>query len=769
MPHVCGERAQRITNFYHRYAAEHSTPVLRALAFKDLCANKAVYIGDLELIVGERGASPKATPTFPEISCHSVGDLEVLRSREKTRYGVSDDLIELYQRELIPFWQGKSLRDRAFEALPSEWQAAYKAGIFTEFLEQRAPGHTVLGDKVYRKGCIQIKNDIAVRISRIDLATDVSAKARLDQLLAMAIACDGILILAARYAEKAQALALQASDHRRRHELEHISAICRRVPAHAPSSFWEALQMYWFVHLGVVFELNGWDAFSPGHLDHHLVPFYRTDIARGTLTREQAKELISCLWIKFNNQPAPPKVGVTAAESSTYNDFVNINLGGVRPDGTDGANEVSQLILEVVDTLPLLQPGTNIQVSRATSDNFLEAACGVIQKGYGFPSVFNADGVVAQMLGMGKTLADARTGGTSGCVETGCFGKEAYILTGYLNLPKILELALRNGVDPISKQRIGIETGHPSTLTTFDACMRAFDRQLCHFVDIKMAGNHIFERLYASDMPAPFLSTVIDDCIENATDYNAGGARYNTRYIQGVGIGTITDSLMAIKTNVYDEKQVSLSGLCSAMDADFKTDPLLQARLCHATGHYGTDDDAVDAIMRDVFHRFLNAVDGRPARLGGIYHVAMLPTTCHIYFGSVCAASADGRLAGEPLSEGISPVQGRDTNGPTAVLTSASKMDHEKTGGTLLNLKLMPKVVAGEAGIKRLCQLIRAYFELGGHHIQFNVVDEQTLRRAQENPDAHRSLLVRVAGYSDYFCDISAELQEEIISRTAHG
>jgi len=382
--------------------------------------------------------------------------------------------------------------------------------------------------------------------------------------------------------------------------------------------------------------------------------------------------------------------------------------------------------------------------------------------------VFNADGVVEQLVRCGKTLADAREGGTSGCVETGAFGKEAYILTGYFNTPKVLEITLNNGVDPRTGKRIGVETGDAAGFSTFDELFDAFRVQLRHFVDIKVRGNQFIESMYARYAPAVFLSVLIDDCIAKGTDYNAGGARYNTSYIQCVGIGTIADSLSAIRTHVFGEGRVTMDALRAALADDFAEDEPLRQALVNKTPRYGNDDDRADAIMRRVFDALVDTIEGRPNQRGGVYHVDMLPTTCHIYFGSVLGASADGRHAGTPVSEGISPVQGADRHGPTAVVKSAAKMDQLRTGGTLLNMKFMPSVLDDEEGLNGMARLVRTYFRMDGHHVQFNVVDADTLRKAQENPEAYRDLIVRVAGYSDYFCDLGRELQDEIIARTAH-
>ena len=482
----------------------------------------------------------------------------------------------------------------------------------------------------------------------------------------------------------------------------------------------------------------------------------------------KAEELLQCFWVKFNNQPAPPKVGVTAAESGTYTDFANINTGGLKPDGTDGVNELTHLILDVINEMRLVQPSSNIQLSRKNPDEFLKHACRVVREGRGQPSIFNADTIVEELLRQGKTVEDARNGGTSGCVETGAFGKESYILTGYFNLPKVLEITLHDGVDPRTGKKIGLESGDPSMFRSFEDLQKAFQIQLKYFIEIKLRGNNVIERLYAEHMPVPFLSILIDDCIKNGKDYNNGGARYNTNYIQGVGIGTITDSLTAIRHHVFSNKTMAMKDLLKMLSANFEGLEKQRLLFVNKTPKYGNDNDEADDIMRWVFDEFYSVVNGRTNTKGGVYRINMLPMTCHVYFGSVTGASADGRKAWMPLSEGISPVQGADRKGPTAVLKSAGKMDHVRTGGTLLNQKFTPQLLEGEKGIENLSHLVRSYFTMGGHHIQFNVVNAETLRAAQVNPEQHRDLIVRVAGYSDYFCDLSVALQDEIIARTEH-
>jgi formate C-acetyltransferase len=761
---LSSERAELLTEFHEKHALHFSvsTPVQRAMAFEYLMEHKTISIGEGELIVGEKGPAPKAAPTYPELCCHSLDDLDILDSRPKTSFKVSPDTRQTYKDSIIPFWEGKSLREMLFNEMTQEWKAAYEAGIFTEFMEQRAPGHTVLDGKIYEKGMLEFIAEIDVGLAMLDYLNDPDAYAKQEELKAMRIAAKASIRLAERYAGEAHRLAILEQDPQRRTELEKIAEVCTHVPAQAPRDFHEALQYYWFVHLGVTIELNTWDSFCPGHLDRHLFQFYDLN-QRG---RDYYEELLQCFWIKFNNQPAPPKVGVTAAESGTYTDFAQINLGGIKADGSDGVNELTYLLLDVIEEMRLLQPSSSIQVSVKNPDEFIKRAAKIIRTGFGQPSVFNSDLVVQEMVRVGKTLEDARNGGTSGCVETGAFGKEAYILTGYFNLPKILELTLHDGLDPRTGKQLGPHSGDPKTFGTFDELFTAFELQLLHFIDIKVRGNNVIERLYATYMPAPFLSLLVDDCIMKGKDYHDGGARYNSSYIQGVGMGTMTDCLSALRTHVFERKTLNLDKILEILDADFTGFERERLTLLNKTPRYGNDDDSADELLVRVFEAYFNAIDGRKNTRGGNYNINLLPTTCHIYFGSVTGATPDGRKAWTPLSEGISPVQGADRHGPTAVLKSAAKLDHVRTGGTLLNQKFTPQLLADEAGLDALVGLIRSYFKLDGHHIQFNVVDAETLHRAQKNPEHYRDLIVRVAGYSDYFCDLSEALQNEIIART---
>ncbi len=765
-PTISIERALHETAFYKKNYGKYSIPVLRALNFLDHVQKKELYIGDDELIVGERGPKPKAVPTFPELTCHSVEDFHVLNNRDMQPYYTTQADIDTYEREVIPYWQGKTMRERIFNHVPEAWKNAYEAGLFTEFMEQRAPGHTALDGKIYQKGMLDFKREIEENIAALDYLNDSKATDKAEQWKAMAISCDAIIVFAERHADLAGEMAAQERNEQRQAELLEIAKVCRWVPAHAPRTFREAIQMYWFVHLGTILELNGWDAMNPGHFDQHLAPFYEKEIAEGTLTRDEAKELLSCFWIKVNNHPAPPKVGITARESGTYNDFTNINLGGIKRDGSDGTSEVSYLMLDVVEELHILQPGNSVHISSKTPDRFLHAAAHVIRQGHGYPSIFNPDVYILEMLRQGKTLEDAREGGCSGCIEVGAFGKEAYLLTGYLNVPKILEVTLNNGIDPVTGQVAGIRTGDPRDFKSFEELYMAFHQQLAFVIDQKIRVSNYIDRMFAKYAPAPFLSVVIEDCISSGKDYYDGGPRYNTSYIQCTGLGTITDSLATLKKHVFEDKKYTMQAMLDALAQNFEDKEIMRQFIMNRTPFFGNDDDYADELARRVYSDLFELIDGQPNIKGGQYHLNMLSTTCHVYFGKVMGATPNGRLARKSISDGTSPSHGADTNGPSAVIKSLTKIDHTKSGGTLLNQRFLPSLLKRDEDIKKLGQLIRTYFTLGGHHIQFNIVDTATLLAAQQNPDDYKDLLVRMAGYSDYFNDMNADLQQEVIERT---
>jgi len=765
-PSISIERAVLLTEAYKLYEGKHSPPVLRGLAFKYIMERRSLYLEKGGLIVGEKGHKPWAAPTFPELCCHSLEDFQNMNDREKVFFKVSPEDIQIQRDTIIPYWKDRAMMTKMNEALPKEWHGLFQAGMYTEFLMQRGPGHTVADGKIYQKGYKDFITDIDNEISALDFLNDPLALNKREELLGMKLVCEGMIIFGKRYAALARELAAQESDPIWKAELEQLAHICDVVLAHAPKTFRQALQMYWFTHIGVTIEMNNWDAYSPGKLDQHLEPFYNREIEEGSLSREFAGELLENLWIQFNNQPAPPKVGITLKESATYTDFCNINTGALRPDGSTGVSDISYLILEVMDEMRLLQPSSNVQISKKSPEHFLKKAIEISKKGWGQPAFYNSEAIIQELLNMGKSLDDARDSGiASGCVETGTAGKEAFVLTGYLNIPKILELVLFQGYDHYTGKQVGLDLGDPDRFDSYEQLYEAFYVQLKYVADIKIAGNNLIERMYMDAMPVPLLSVITDDCIKSGRDYNAGGARYNTSYIQCVGISTVTDSLAAIKKYVYEDEAFTMGQIVSACKDNFEGAEAIWKQV-DAAPKYGNDDDYADDILKDVADSLQKAIAGRMTPKGSTTVVEFLPTTCHVYFGQVMLASPNGRRAGIPLADGISPEKGADRNGPTAVLKSAAKLDQLKTGGALLNQKFAPSTVEGSDGTKNMAALIRAYFTMDGHHLQFNVIDRQTLIEAQERPEEYKDLIVRVAGYSDYFSNLDKALQDEIINRT---
>ena len=765
-PSISMERAMLLTEAYKRWEGTCSIPVLRGRAFVHIMENRTLYLERGSLIVGEKGHKPWAAPTFPELCCHSLEDFQNMNDRKQVFFTVSDKDREIQRDIIIPYWKDRAMMSRINKLLPEEWHRLFEAGLYTEFLMQRGPGHTVADGKIYRKGYLDLIDDIDRELQSLDYNNDPRALDKRDELEGMRLACQGMIIMGKRYAALARQLAEKEADSKWQSELLELAEVCDVVPAHAPRTFRQALQMYWFTHIGVTLEMNNWDAYSPGKLDQHLELFYNREIQEGTLTRDEARELLENFWIQFNNQPAPPKVGITLKESATYTDFCNINTGSLRPDGTSGVSEVSYLILEVTDEMKLLQPSSNVQISRKSPEHFLRKAVEISRKGWGQPAFYNAEAILQELLYMGKSLDDARESGiASGCVETGTAGKEAYVLTGYLNIPKVFELVMNRGFDRYTGKQVALDLGDLRTSSSYREVYDSFLLQLRYVVDVKTAGNNLIERMYMRNMPVPLLSVITDDCIKKGMDYNAGGARYNTSYIQCVGIATITDSLSAIRKQVFDEKVLTMDRLLNACGENFEGYEDVFA-LVNEAPKYGNDDDYADAILRDVAQSLQETIAGRATPKGAKTVVEFLPTTCHVYFGQVMGASANGRKAGAALPDGISPEKGADRLGPTALIKSAAKLDQLKTGGALLNQKFTPDVVAGENGLSNMSALIRSYFAMDGHHIQFNVIDRATLLDAQAHPEEYPHLIVRVAGYSDYFNNLDKALQDEIINRT---
>ncbi len=763
-PEVFAERAVLATR---AYAGSEGEPIAirRGKMMWSILNGVTVLIRDGELIVGCKTPAILGSPLYPEIACDWIEDeLDTMALRNEAPFYVDQETKEALRSEVFDYWPGRQVYDRIMEVLPEKVQQATDAGVFFHYYLNRAIGHLVVDyERVINKGFLGLKAQIADQLEELDYE-DAQCLKRIHNLQAMSMCCDAAIRLAERYAEEAERLAEEESDPDRRAELEQIAETCRWVPAHPARTFREALQAFWFTHLILNLETNSY-SISPARFDQYMYPFYRDDIEAGRLTEEEAGELLACLWIKFNELTVV-KEGGTAKASTTYNDFQNLNIGGQTVDGLDASNELSYLCLDVTGWLQLPQPQVSILISKKTPDALVAKACEVIRLGFGMPAVFNDDEKVKALLDKGKTLEDARLGCVQGCVELNSPGNDTMASSGYLNITKCLELALNNGVNPLTGAQLGPQTGDPEEFATFDQLMEAFQKQLAYAVELKLIYDGLARQAYAQFCPVPFTSLLLSDCLETGIDYHAGGTRYTLPLICGVGTGTMADSLAAIKKLVYDEKKISAAELVTALRANFEGHERLRQMLRNRAPKWGNDDLYVDKLAHDVVDMFCDELERHHNEQGVPYAANMIPTTTHIWFGSLTGATPDGRLAEEPLSEGISPVQGMDANGPTAVVKSMARLDHVRCCGTLLNMKFHPSALTGEEGLKKFADMIRTYFRLDGHHIQFNVVSGETLRAAQENPEEYQNLIVRVAGYSDYFVRLSRDLQNEIISRT---
>ena len=743
-------------------------PIRRAKLLDRILREEPVVIQDGELIVGMKAPKPRGSPVYPEVNCSWIErDLETIATRSNTPFHVGKETKRVLRREVFPFWRNRQMNDRIQEAVPETIWEAERRGVLYNYYTSRTIGHFAADyEKVLKKGFRGIASDIRGFLDGLDprSAADAAKRSFLESLL---LVCESAERFAGRYAAAARRFARTAKSGRRRRELESIAAVCARVPALPARTFPEALQSFWFTHLILNLEMNG-HSISPGRFDQYLNPFLEAGLEAGEITPDEAQELLDLLWVKFD-EITLAKNGGESDTSSSYPDFQQLNIGGLAPDGRDATNALSEMCLTALEHTRLPQPQLSALISSKTPPRFLWRCAEVLKLGLGMPALFNADQVVLGCVNRGKTLEDARRASINGCVTTYCDGKDRAASSGYFNLAKCLELALNDGVDRLTGERLGPATGEPAAFAAFDDLIAAFRRQIAHFVGLKVTYDNIVRGLYAEHFPVPFVSALMDDCAARARDWHAGGSRYAIAVISGVGLGTVADALSAIRTHVFEKKTTNLAALKAVLDNDFRGHEALLETFRRKTPHFGNDDDAADGLALLTQRLFCEEVEKHTDVLGARYWVDLLPTTSHIALGKLTGATPDGRKAGHWLSEGISPVQGHDRRGPTAAAKSVAKLDHVRTNGTLLNMKFSPTCLATDEDVCDLASFLRTYLDLGGFHIQLNVVDRATLERAQERPEDHRNLLVRVAGYSDYFVLLSRDIQDEIISRTEHG
>lgn len=765
-PSISVERARIYTEAIQD-AGGMSVLMQRAMGLSRVLEKKEVKINDNELIVGSLTEKERGAIVTPEFGWQGVLDeLDLFSTRESDRLEISDgeknELLGLFE-----FWEQKSVEEKVNPLLIHRVKKALKTGLTT------LGGHsTSLGNitpnypMLLREGLAGIKERVSKKLKETKIRGPQDIE-KIEFYKAALITIGAAIGFAERYAKHATKLAKKQTSPRRKAELERIARICRKVPRLPAMSFYEAIQSLWFTHL--IFHIESSPhAILLGRIDQYLYPVYERDRREGHLTKEEAKELLECLWIKIT-ELIKIRDNFYSKAFSGFPLFQVAMVGGVDENGDDATNDLSYLILDIVDDVRTTQPSISLRYHQKTPGEFMRKACRVVRSGLGIPAFVNDGVIIPKMLRRGATIKEARDYVTN-CIEPEIPGMtDSRAHSGYVNFGKCVELVLNNGFDPVSGERIGLETGKLKSLRFFQDFSQAVLEQIRFAINLIEQSYNTCELVHCLLAPEVFLSLFINDCIEEGKTRQAGGARYNHSTIFGTGLATLVDSLGAVKKTVYDDRSISLEKLNHILSKDFRGEERFRQMLLNKCPKYGNDRDEVDDIARKIAAFFCEEVQSRRCLRGGTYIAELHSVTMHAIFGKMCGATPDGRKKGYPLSDGVSPVQGADRAGPTAVIKSVAKIDHLNVlNGTLFNQKFSPNILRTESDYDKFSSLIKTYFAFGGHHIQFNIVDGETLKKAQSRPDEFRNLIVRVAGYSAFFNELTREVQDEIIHRTEH-
>ncbi len=748
----------------------------RAKAFKYVMENIPITIQEDELIVGSPNPELRATGAYPELGADWVEkELDIFETRDQDPLVVSDETKKILREELIPYWRDKNQRRNTFMQLPEVAQGLIQRGeLYINWFEY-ASGHiSPTWEWLIPKGIASVKADAEEKLRNLSPLKYTDLK-KIEFLKALLLVCDGIMTYARRYADKALEMAGQEKNPGRKKELEQIAEICNRVPAYPARTFQEALQFVYFVQVLAYVETKG-QACAPGRLDQYTYPYYKKDLAEGRLTKEAAQELIDCLWVKLAE--------ITNISSTMgakfypgYMPFQVVDIGGLDANGEDATNEISYMCLQAQRNVKLTQPSLVSIFSSKSPKEFYVASLETILSGTGgIPALVNADVGMKSMLrkkrnGVPVSLEDARGVAAHGCVAACVVGKQTGVEGGILNLASDLERALRNGVSRLSGLQIGPATGDARTFTSYEQLLDAVKKQIEFVQDTLFETTMIIWRAHEEDFPEHFESVLVEGCVEKATRAKSpigSGSKYPTAIgFLASGLPTVANSLAAIKKLVFEEKRITMSQLLDALDADFVGYEDMRQMLVRDAPKYGNDDDYVDDIALDL-HAWLEKSTDRYADEEG-HHVGTDYNliSSHVPMGMLVGATPDGRKAGTPLADNLSPACGTDLNGPTAVMKTVAKYPPESQGGTLLNMKFDPKSIEGK-NMDKFISLLKTYWDLGGYHVQLNTVGRETLLAAQKNPEEYRDLMVRIAGFSCYFTILDQANQNDIIERTTY-
>nr|WP_294511383.1 pyruvate formate lyase family protein [uncultured Bilophila sp.] len=771
-PSVCLEAALAKTRVFRETEGE-ALILRRAKSFRETCRTKTITIQPQELIVGNAGAKARQACITPELSNNwFVLELDTMRDRPQDPYDITEEQKAQYREIIHPYWVGKSLRDIWEKQVPEDTMAIIRVGGVVDcgVKVESAPSELTpnFRDHLFVKGYAGIRREAEAALAALDL-TDVRNLERRDFWRAAVITCEGMETLAARYAEKAEELVAAEADPVRASELRDIAETCRRLAAGAPVTFRDAIQQVYFTLCGLFIEGNG-GGYSIGRLDQYLHPFFLRDRAEGLLTDDAAQELLECLWIKLGEQ-LWYQTDESARDYAGYCPFHNLCVGGVDVNGNDAVNPLSYMMLDATIHVRMAQPSLSVRLSRKNPEEFFHKVAECVQTGTGFPAIHSDDVGTMMVMRKGVPSRVARDWALHGCVEPDIPGMTSqWTSGGHYNLASAVEFALTRGVHLKTGEQVGLRTPDPTTFRTFDDFRKAVYDQLGHIIRHFSLVMSLFERLHLEHLPLPLASLVTLDCVEKGRHLMQGGARYNWGPgMNANGFGDFIDSMAAVRKLVFREGRLPMSRLVEAIRANFEGYEAVRRMLVEDAPKWGNDDDDADVFAGELTAFLSETFGGTRGLLGNPRMMTIIPITSNIPQGASVSALPSGRLAGFPLADGVSACQGRDRNGPTALIKSMSKFPHaDYDGGLLLNVRFTPSTVAGEQGRFRLVSFLRSFLDLDLFHIQFNIVGQEVLRCAQKHPDEYRSLLVRVAGYSAYFVELSKEMQEDIISRIPH-
>lgn len=769
-PSISVERALAFTAS-HKDSEGEAVAIRRAKAFKAVCESIPATIFDRELIIGSIGEFRKSGIICPEYSWQWVDkEMDSFETRTQDPYCIDEQAKDILRQEVFPYWKGKSLEETFLSRINED---TAKLLIDTGIIDNDSKWRSAVGevtadyqDIIFQKGFGGLRNEALQKLAQVDPVTPEGLE-QADFYQAAVLACEGIITLAQRYARQAIELAKTEKDVQRKAELMEIGRICHKVPENPPETFYEAIQTVWFTQMGSILSENSL-ALNLGRFDQYMYPYYEKDIEAGKISKEQAQEFIEALWIKLSEW-------VWAISSNTakffagYNSFQNLTVGGRTRNGRDATNELSYMCLQATENVKTHQPGLSVRIHPDSPDEFLLAVCRLVRVGTGFPAVHN-DRVGSQMLlAAGLSPEDARDWNNCGCVVPHFRKIGEWTSAVNINLAAAIEYALNGGKSRLTKKQMGLSEKAASGFQSYEEVKDAFFRQLANLVKHAAIGSVTCQKIHTEMVPRPYLSLLVDGCMEKGKDLSKGGAKYNLGpVLTGIGIADTANSLAMIKKLVFEDSTYTLAEICQALDANWEGYEEMRRKALECP-KYGNDNDYVDDIAAEISDFYHQAVCSYTDYFGSPFNSAFMGISNYIPAGSVIGATPDGRKAASPLTEGVSPHAGTDLTSPTAAMRSVAKINHDiHSGGTLMNVKLAPELLETDRSLKNLAALIRAYFSLGAFHVQFNVISTETLRKAQERPEEYKDLLVRVAGYSTQFVNLSREAQDAIIERTTY-